>query len=682
MFMFDIILIILFRTKFVIMNKFALTIFLTMFSLTVFTQTNNVNIQIFSSGSGYAVIPDGIIITNNTTKAPVSFNSNRLPDGDYILQITKQGYSGFESYFSVNRNDINIRIFLDPVSKDPLLTSSRIKQLVKKDYSLILGYAVDDITGNPLGSVSVKDGKTNIAAATNSHGYFEFYLPSKCDIKTTADITFNLPGYNAEEFTRFETTPETDFIFTVRMKKNTSFRLRGEQLPLISNETAVCDDCTSSPFLNPAVTGFVVPLNIRVGRNCTGTNCTTTEIYTLETYCKYVLPAEIYSCWGNLSGGMNSLQACAVAVRSYGVYFVYNPISSQYDICDNTYCQYFGSTTSTNTNNAVDNTYRNILVNTSGVVRSEYSAENNNSGCGNGYSGTGSSWPCISDPVCLNRTQNGHGRGLCQWGTIRWATGTLVSASSPCNLGIAHTYGTLTWQQILEHYYNVSPYNWTVYAGITATINTSVCVPSASNPCSTFTITSNVNSTGAASFMIGASIAPAGTTNWISDPAHDVKLAFSLGTGNYNRLFTIPCNAAPGYYDLLTAIWYDKNNNNLIDGSDFVVHSKLTPNAINISPIGINIISNEIPKEFNLFHNFPNPFNPSTQIKFDIPKTSYVILKIFDITGKESANLVNEELKAGKYSVDWNASDLPSGVYFYKIKSGNFTATKKMILLK
>jgi hypothetical protein len=96
--------------------------------------------------------------------------------------------------------------------------------------------------------------------------------------------------------------------------------------------------------------------------------------------------------------------------------------------------------------------------------------------------------------------------------------------------------------------------------------------------------------------MLGASIAPAGSGNWISDPARDVKLTFSQGTANYNRNFVIPCNTQSGTYDLLTALWHDKNNNNLIDGGDFVVSSKLTPNALTISPIGISIISTEIPK--------------------------------------------------------------------------------------
>ena len=92
--------------------------------------------------------------------------------------------------------------------------------------------------------------------------------------------------------------------------------------------------------------------------------------------------------------------------------------------------------------------------------------------------------------------------------------------------------------------------------------------------------------------------------------------------------------------------------------------------------------SNEIPSKYYLTQNFPNPFNPTTSIKFDIPKSSYVRLIVYDILGKEAATLVNEKLIAGSYEVDWIASNYHSGVYFYKIKSGDYVNVKKMLLVK
>lgn len=99
-------------------------------------------------------------------------------------------------------------------------------------------------------------------------------------------------------------------------------------------------------------------------------------------------------------------------------------------------------------------------------------------------------------------------------------------------------------------------------------------------------------------------------------------------------------------------------------------------------PIGIHIISSEIPFQFEIYQNYPNPFNPSTKIRFDIPKSTFVKLIIYDELGRKIENLVNEELKAGEYSVDWNAVNYPSGIYFYKIETENFVESKRMVLLK
>lgn len=88
------------------------------------------------------------------------------------------------------------------------------------------------------------------------------------------------------------------------------------------------------------------------------------------------------------------------------------------------------------------------------------------------------------------------------------------------------------------------------------------------------------------------------------------------------------------------------------------------------------------PISFNLAQNYPNPFNPATIIKFSIPEENIVILKVYDVLGKEIAVLINEKKTAGNYEISFNASGLSSGVYFYKFEAGNFTSTKKMILIR
>ncbi|MFC2093521.1 YCF48-related protein [Bacteroidota bacterium] len=96
----------------------------------------------------------------------------------------------------------------------------------------------------------------------------------------------------------------------------------------------------------------------------------------------------------------------------------------------------------------------------------------------------------------------------------------------------------------------------------------------------------------------------------------------------------------------------------------------------------INQRSSEIPEGFSLYQNYPNPFNPVTTIRFDLHNSSYSKLIIYNILGKEIATLVNEKLSVGSYEVNWNASEYPSGVYFYKLITEEFTNTRKMILLK
>lgn len=98
--------------------------------------------------------------------------------------------------------------------------------------------------------------------------------------------------------------------------------------------------------------------------------------------------------------------------------------------------------------------------------------------------------------------------------------------------------------------------------------------------------------------------------------------------------------------------------------------------------VGIIQYSNGVPKVFALHNNYPNPFNPSSTIKFDIPKGAFVKLTIYNMLGQEVQTLVNSNYEAGFYSIVWDASNEPSGVYFYKVTAGNFTDIKKMVLLK
>jgi hypothetical protein len=91
---------------------------------------------------------------------------------------------------------------------------------------------------------------------------------------------------------------------------------------------------------------------------------------------------------------------------------------------------------------------------------------------------------------------------------------------------------------------------------------------------------------------------------------------------------------------------------------------------------------NNLPEEFILLQNYPNPFNPSTKINYAVPQQSQVLIKVFDVLGNEIETLVNEEKPVGTYEVAWYAKNLPSGIYFYRLRAGDFIETKKMVFLK
>jgi hypothetical protein len=98
--------------------------------------------------------------------------------------------------------------------------------------------------------------------------------------------------------------------------------------------------------------------------------------------------------------------------------------------------------------------------------------------------------------------------------------------------------------------------------------------------------------------------------------------------------------------------------------------------------IGINNISSEIPDNYNLSQNYPNPFNPNTIIKYSLLADSYTTLKVYNILGNEITTLINQNQNAGIYSVEFDGSNYVSGIYFYKLESGNFISVKKMIMVK
>jgi hypothetical protein len=90
----------------------------------------------------------------------------------------------------------------------------------------------------------------------------------------------------------------------------------------------------------------------------------------------------------------------------------------------------------------------------------------------------------------------------------------------------------------------------------------------------------------------------------------------------------------------------------------------------------------DLPTQFILNQNYPNPFNPTTTINYSVPKSGIVKIKVYDLLGREVATIVNENKPAGNYNIEFNASKLTSGIYFYRMEAGSFSQTKKLLLLK
>jgi hypothetical protein len=88
------------------------------------------------------------------------------------------------------------------------------------------------------------------------------------------------------------------------------------------------------------------------------------------------------------------------------------------------------------------------------------------------------------------------------------------------------------------------------------------------------------------------------------------------------------------------------------------------------------------PDAFQLFQNYPNPFNPTTTISYSLPQKTFITLKVYDVLGRDVVTLINKEMEAGIHSQQLNLLNMPSGIYFYRIEAGNYTQTKKLVLLK
>ncbi|MBI5402743.1 MAG: T9SS type A sorting domain-containing protein [Ignavibacteriae bacterium] len=161
-----------------------------------------------------------------------------------------------------------------------------------------------------------------------------------------------------------------------------------------------------------------------------------------------------------------------------------------------------------------------------------------------------------------------------------------------------------------------------------------------------------------------------------SELTHVSPRSFSSGSVTWTFNYTAPNTAG---WDTLYAVGNSVNLNGGNSGDTWNFLVRFPVKIYNTTSIRNE---NEVVENYELKQNYPNPFNPTTNIKFTTIKDGFVSLKVYDITGKEVATLVNSNMKSGAYVVDFNASGLSSGLYIYKLTSNDFTSTKKMTLVK
>ncbi|MGN6517941.1 MAG: SpoIID/LytB domain-containing protein [Dokdonella sp.] len=346
------------------------------------------------------------------------------------------------------------------------------------------------------------------------------------------------------------------------------------------DEAAAPIERASVPPVDAALApSLVPPATIRVGyadaactQSCCTGACTHSCVLPLETYVRRGLDSEWIASWNT-----QSLRAGSVAYRSYGAWRVAHPINANFDICSSACCQVNDAGTAASTDAAIARTPGILLTrNGNEAASAEYSAENNSwddpadglscsnndLSCGNGFAGTpASGWPCLADAVGAGHGCFGHGRGMSQWGTQRWA----VDASAR------------RWPWIVDHYYNDNANANGAGTGQRTAVMTSplslsavTAVPSTTAAGATVQLSAAAhNAAGAAHghLLIGASLHRSGA-GYIDDPAGDVPSSLPTGDTTVARAFHIPAATPSGVYAVLLSLYLDVVENGAIGPGD------------------------------------------------------------------------------------------------------------------
>ncbi len=481
--------------------------------------------------------------------------AQRQVQGESDLRLTAQGYRMLSTRLSADTRDV--QLWLDPTT--PVSPDTR-----SQTSAWIEGHVYDFQRGSALPGARVELGSA--VTYTDSQGYFRVDLPPVADddglsmpLKVSAA---GLPPWRQD----------------LRLTRGISHRIIDLGAGVPGPDHRLDARQLSSPIDDSAAARapvFPVPTSIRVGyadagftTPCCVGSCSAVSVMSLETYVKRGLNDEWIASWTG-----DSLRAGAIAYRSYGAWHVANPRTPSYDICSSACCQVNDPDTSASSDAAVNATAGILLSQNGQIFRSEYSAENNawddpgdglpcsngDLSCGNGFVGSpATGWPCLADTVALGRGCFGHGRGMSQWGSQRWALDQ-----------------GQRWPWIVSHYYNANGNG----AGLRNSELTSplrvdqFSAPANASPGQLITLSLDLSNLAALAHdpvYIGASLFRSGS-GFVSDPPRDLGVRLEPGSQQRSRQFQLPPGLSPGVWDVLVALYLDIDGNAAINSGDLAL---------------------------------------------------------------------------------------------------------------
>ena len=384
-------------------------------------------------------VSEGVNVRSFLTDA-AGKGSFQLADGRNDLEIEAPGYNSLKTHFDGGDAGLDVTIWLDPVALPNEMRPAAIESRLQNGSTLIHGHLTDSESGRPLANARVYLENAKAEARTDKTGYFILYAATP-----PVDPAGDLPGsddlvveHGGRVIYRRNNIllPDGAIHFIIDANDNTpSVTDATHTLVTSHREVAAVSDGSGSGSgsgdedinrnndINKTdqPSAVTVPTSIRVGFTCpTSTTCSTVQVFALDTYVRLGLDDEWISSWNT-----NSLKAGAIAYRSYGSYYVAHPKTATYDICSTTSCQVIDPNDSAaSVDTATAQTTGSIVTDAGGnnVFFAEYAAENNANACPDGFTGSPSAgWSCMADGVDAGQTFNGHGRGMCQWGTQRWS---------------------------------------------------------------------------------------------------------------------------------------------------------------------------------------------------------------------------------------------------------------------